>query len=110
MGQKGLLILGWRSFSDLLGSTRRPLSSQLVLVVLVSSPVWTEAIDQLELELEALVRASKPSTPYIGAASRSGPSLQVHRIPRDFPNERRCAENNLARIASEASAVVSCKV
>jgi len=83
---------------------RRPLYSQLVVV---GSSVWTEAIDQLQVE--ALVWASKPSTPYVGAPSRSGLSLRVHQIPRDFPNERRCAENNLARMISEASTVEPCK-
>jgi len=83
---------------------RRPLSQG----ALVGSSVWTEAIDQFELELEALVRASKPSTPCIGAPSRSGLSLRVHRIHRVFLNERQSASNNLARMPSEASAVVLC--
>jgi len=108
MGQKGLLILEWWSFTDLRGCTRRPLYSQLVLMVLVGSSVWTEAIDQFELELEPLVRASKPSIPCIGTPSRSGLSLRVHRIHPVFLNERQGASNNLARMSSEASAVVLC--
>jgi hypothetical protein len=84
-GQEGLLILGQCSFSDLRGYMRRPLSSQLVL----DASVWTEAIHQLHLE--ALVWASKPSTPCIGASSLPGHSLRVYRIHQVFPSEHRCA-------------------
>jgi len=108
MGQKGMLILEWWSCTDLRGCTRQPLYSQFVLVVLVDSLFWTEAIDQFGLELEVLVRASKPSTPRIGTPSRSGLSLRVHRIHRVSPNEWQGASNNFARMPSEASAVVLC--
>ena len=105
MGQNVLLILWWCPFSDLLGCTCRPMSSQLVLVGL---SFWTEAIDQLQLE--APVWDSKPSTPCIEAPSFLGLSLQVHRIPQVLPNERRSAQNNFAGMASETSVLMVCKL